>query len=172
MKSSARDDIFLGLGVIALALIANFVIIPAGVSLPPKVPFKALEPAFWPNIIIYVLAFLGLVLVVQGLLASRGERATVQAVDSSNTDTKAKSSYPGITAIAIALLFVFNFLLNTVGFILASVVLLPVFMLLMGERRYWLIALIAVVLPFALHFFFRHVASVYVPLGFLEPWLG
>jgi len=123
MKSSARGDIFLGLGVIALALITNFVIIPAGVSLPPKVPFKALEPAFWPNIIIYVLVFL-------------------------------------------------NFLLNAVGFIVASVVLLPVFMWLMGERRYWLMALIGVVLPFALHFFFRYVATVYVPLGFLEPWLG
>jgi len=172
MKSSARGDIFLGLGVIALALITNFVIIPAGVSLPPKVPFKALEPAFWPNIIIYVLAFLGLVLVVQGLLASRGERATARAVDSATTQAEAKRSYPGTTAIAIVLLFVFNFLLNTVGFIIASVVLLPVFMWLMGERRYWLMVVIGVVLPFALHFFFRHVASVYVPLGFLEPWLG
>lgn len=166
MKSSARGDIYLGLGVIALTLITNFIIIPAGVSLPPKVPFKALEPAFWPNIIIWVMAFLGLVLVVQGVLASR------RATEEQSADAPAKRAHVGPALIAIALLFVFNFLLNTVGFIVASVLLLPVFMWLMGERRYWLMAVIAILLPFGLHFFFKHVATVYVPLGFLEPWLG
>ncbi len=170
MKTSARGDIFLGIGVIALALITNFVIIPAGVSLPPKVPFKALEPAFWPNIIVWVLAFLGLVLLVQGLLANRRSQAQPDAA--TNSGEAGKTANVGTAAIAVALLFVFNFLLNTVGFIVASVLLLPVFMWLMGERRYWLMATIAILLPFALHFFFRHVASVYVPLGFLEPWLG
>jgi len=170
MKSSARGDIYLGLGVIALTLIANFIIIPAGVSLPPKVPFKALEPAFWPNIIIGVLGFLGVVLVVQGVL--EGRRINQEQSTDASAEAPAKRAYVAPTLIAIALLFVFNFLLNAVGFIVASVLLLPVFMWLMGERRYWLMAIIAILLPFGLHFFFKHVASVYVPLGFLEPWLG
>ncbi len=156
---------WLGVGIIAFACLGYFVVIPYGIDSPNSVPFLALAPAFWPNIIMGLLAFLGLVLLIQGISAARA------SAGSGPRDGQV-GARPVLALVAMALLFVYYLALQKLGFVAASMLILPVYMLLAGVRNYLLIALLSLGLPTGLYFFFTTVAKVALPLGVFESLLG
>jgi len=168
MTRSGRKDVLLGAGVIAFALSGYLLVIPAGVDSPASVPFLALAPAFWPNIIMGLLSLLGLLLIMQGLRS----KSVVEAGDSPVGDAgdTAEQQVAGWrpTLVAIALLFAYYLALQSLGFVAASMLALLCFLPLAGVRRIGLIAVITIVLPVALYYFFTLVAKVAVPLGIFE----
>lgn len=174
MNNPGYNDVWIGIGVVVAALVGYFLVIPAGVDAPSSVPFIALAPAFWPNIIMGLLVLLGVVLCVQGMMSIRAEsgmHATEDVDDAGiqitpqRRDTAARLFR---TLLVMALLFVYYAGLSRIGFVLASMLVLPVYMVLAGVRNVALIGAITLLLPIALYYFFTVVAKVAVPLGVLE----
>ena len=156
-------DLVVGVVTTAFGCFSLFALIPLGVEDPGSINVRALGPAFWPSI-------------VSGLLIAMGVIITVQAarrLQADNTDEEAGGGFATMRWLAALVLLAGLYVgLHILGMVLASMIALAAFMLLGGERRALLIAIISLALPLVLFVFFRYVANVVIPLGVLEPWLG
>lgn len=159
MKTTLNNDFILGIALFVLALLAIFVIIPAGIDSPGDVNIRALAPDFWPNIVMTFLAIIGLIIAIQGY--ATGKKTTQK--------TPIHTRYWRAVS-AIILLFIYYWLLQTLGFVIASCIALLAFCLLAGERRLYYVLPLAILLPLLLFYFFTHIATVAIPLGISEDW--
>lgn len=159
---------------IAFACLALFVLIPVGVEDPGSIDVLALGPAFWPSVISVFMFLMGVILGAQGIRRLRADRVTAGADrgDQRSLATALSEYAFGRWFGALVLLAAFYVLLEPLGMIVASMLVMVALMLLGGERRPAILAVLAVGLPFALFVFFRYVANVVIPLGVLEPWLA
>ena len=67
MNRAARNDLIFGSTVLGLALLMLFVGIPIGIESPGDVDILALAPTFWPNIIMALLALIGIIMVISSI---------------------------------------------------------------------------------------------------------
>lgn len=149
----------LALGLIGLVII--FIAIPYGVDEPKKIKFVALSPAYYPRIVAIAMTLLGGVIML---------RAVIRPIDSS-----AEAERPdAMTRICIVfvLLAIYASSITYLGFILGSVIALFAFMFHAGERRIWLMMLLAIAIPFGLFLFFQKIAGIPIPTGVLAPLLN
>ena len=72
----------------------------------------------------------------------------------------------------LATLFVFYFLIDHLGMVVPGIAVIFGMMWFAGERRYALMATVAVVVPVLLYVFFVHVANIPIPLGIFESLRG
>ena len=174
MTRTQLRDLVLGLLILVTALVGLFIIIPKGIMSPGQVDIRALSPSFWPSIVMGGLALAGATILIQGLLAKRDPDRPLLSCPKSDNEPDDDSLPPGIAALkvgtAILGLFVYFWLIQTIGYIVASSLAVIAYTLLGGERRIGLIAMIAVVLPVLLYYFFTYVASIPIPLGYFETW--
>ena len=152
MKLHQAQDLCLGVGILLLALLALLVIIPAGVDPPANIKIRALAPGFWPNIVMLFMAFMGLIIAVQGFLDYRSASATEQP-------RPADQLAPAIATLRVV-----------TAIVAASMIAILAFTLLSGERRWRYVIPVSLVLPVLLYYFFTHVANVFIPLGLFEDW--
>ena len=158
----ANRDLWSGLFFAVLGLIVVFVLIPEAVTEPRKVKYAALSPSYYPRLIGIALIVLGLSVVARAVLRPAAEGP----VEPSHPRAMQR------TAAFFGLLALYGFAVSTSGFILPSIIALLAALLLAGERRIGLIAVISLVLPFGLYFFFLKVASIPIPAGLIEPLIG
>ena len=173
MDKQAADfgNLAIGGATVAFACLALFVLVPLGVEDPGEIDILALGPAFWPSIVSVFILLMGAVVGAQGLRRLRAGRAA--AGEGQRSLATALSEYAlGRWLGALVLLAAFYALLEPLGMILASILAMAALMVLGGERRPALLAILSVGLPFALFLFFRYAANVVIPLGVLEPWLA
>lgn len=162
MKQISKQNVLAGGLMLVTGLLIVFVLIPMGVVEPRKVKFAALSPSYYPRIVAVCLSVLGAAIIMKEFLQR------------SVTDDPELDRHPNAFGRTVLFFGVLVFLALTVaklGFILACAVSLFVAMLLAGERRLWLMALIAILLPLFLHFFFLKVAGVPIPAGVLTSFL-
>lgn len=157
MKATTNREIILGLSIVVLALLALFIVIPAGVDPPSNMSLLALAPDFWPNVVMIFMALIGVIITLQGYV--KQPRASS---DESRSVLRAM--------VAIAMLFVYYGLLQQLGFVAASMLTMLAFALLVGEWRLYYVVPLALLLPILLYYFFTHVAIVSIPLGVFEDW--
>jgi|TARA_B110000046_G_C13017959_1_gene409723 putative tricarboxylic transport membrane protein len=158
---TATKNLWAGLilGLIGLSIV--FIAIPYGVDEPKKIKFAALSPAYYPRIVAIVMTILGLVIAM---------RAVTRPIKSN-----AEADRPDATAricIVFCLLIFYALSINFLGFVLASAIALFAFMFHAGERRVWLMALLATAIPFGLFLFFQKIAGIPIPTGVLAPLLN
>ncbi len=163
MQNDRKQDITAGLICVVLALLVLFVAIPFGVQEPKKVKFVALSPSYYPRIVAYFLLAFGLLLMGLRFFKSQSQ----QQLQTKSFWRQHTFALSGI----ILLLFLYYASLNYLGFVLSSVVALFLLLLIAGERKLWALIVIPLVLPFALYYFFTHVANIPIPAGVLETWL-
>jgi hypothetical protein len=136
------------------------------VSAPRHLPSIALSPALWPDIIAGFIVVISAVLAVQSWYKKRESRSHHRTNEG---DTSGPISLLGAnvvkTIIAALLLIPYYIACGRFGLLLPSIVALSVFALLAGERGYVVTLVCAIALPFALTWFFLHVAGVVIPLG-------
>lgn len=164
------SDAILGALLSVGALFMLFVIVPISVQVPKSNKVLALSPDFWIKIILWFMLFLGVQILYQGLKTAK------ELLDDEEIETieeaKARSHPMGhsilMVLIAIANLFVYFFLIDWLGMVIASFVSVITFALLCGERRIKIILPIAVILPIGLYYFFLKVAHIPMPLGIFE----
>ena len=168
MKLRKKKDLASGVLFLGLGLLALFVAIPLGVQVPSTVKVRALSPDFWP-----LLISCGVILSAVFLIFEAYFMPAPATEDDDEADEAAQyqlATLPAAlrTIILIFGLFAFYFSLTTLGVVAASVVLLCAMMLFYDERRYVLIIVLSICIPILLYLFFRHVASVPIPLGIFE----
>ena len=63
--TSATKEYCVGIGMLIIAVVGWFVVIPAGIDLPSSVEFRALSPDFWPHVVMILLGICGAIVAVQ-----------------------------------------------------------------------------------------------------------
>lgn len=161
------SDAILGTVLTVGALSMLFVIIPIGVTVPKSNKVLAMSPDFWIKIIVWFALFLGVYLIFQGLRTAKEELSEdeIAAIEEKQTHHHPMGRSVLMVLIAIANLFLYYFLIEWFGMVLASSISMVTFALLCGERRIKIIAPLAALLPVALYYFFLKVASIPMPLG-------
>ena len=152
----------IGGGVLALGVLAFFVLIPAGVDNPASIAHLSLSPDFWPRIISAVFALMGLLMLVKP--GGAGEPA-------GEDSTAWRSRLPRL-AIVLAALFGFYYVIPHLGMVVPGMVFISALMRFAGERRYPLMLGISTATPLLLYFFFTQVANIPIPLGVFEALRG
>ncbi len=167
MKQSRKKDLASGVLFFALGLFAVFVAIPFGVHVPSTVELRALSPDFWPLLISGAVILSALFLIFEAYFMPTQPADEEDVVDSTEFQL---DPVPATlrTCLLIIGLFGFYFSLTTLGIVAASIILLTAMMLFYGERRLVLIGVLGIGTPVLLYLFFRHVASVPIPLGMFE----
>ena len=136
-----------------------------GVHAPARVAVEALAPAFWPSIILWMTLIFGGVLLVMGVFKGLHHDPVVGEIDSEYLPSREAVFR---LSVAVVLLFIYYFLIETIGMVAASILAILAFTWFSGERRYVVFVPVAILLPFALYYFFTAIAHVPLPLGYFE----
>ena len=176
----ATRNVLSGILFLVVAFLLLFLLIPYGVDAPRKVKFAALHPAYYPQLVTYCLMILGVLVLLGGirqlLFSSRSSQTgggvsteSAQVSDDENTPVTGDRF---IRLLPLVVLFAaLFFALPYLGFPLSTAFALLVLMPLAGERRWYVILPVAILLPMLLYLFFTQVANIPIPGGVLDPWL-
>ncbi len=160
MKTAA-----LGIVLIVVFAVVLFVAIPNGIWVPQSLPDGAISPAAWPSVVSTGLILLGMVLVAQGLFEVKAMQGAPRQRAARADDALPAALAWGKIAGALMLLALYAWALHVLGIVLSSVIALPLFALLYGERRVVILAPLAILLPVGLYYFFTQVANIPMPTG-------
>lgn len=163
MNYQTRQSVIAGGAYLILGLLMVFVLIPFGVDEPSNVQYPPLAPSYWPRIICAGLAVLGIAMLVRSAIQIKNGSASTEDLEGEDAD-----HFLWRAGVVIALGFALYFVLETLGFVLASAIALVILMLFAGERRLKIILPVAVCVPLALYLFFVKAASIPIPAGILE----
>ena len=165
LKASAlfSKDCLSGALMIAAGTLLVALIIPNWITEPAKVRVAALAPSYYPRIVAICLALVGAAILGNALF--RKAQSSESAKDR-RPDAMVR------TAAILCILAACFLSLERLGFVLGSAITVALALLLGGERRYWLIGAIALLLPLLLYLFFLKVARIPMPTGVLQPFLG
>lgn len=156
-------DVIVGFAVVLLAGFTLLVLIPHGIPTPGRTAAGQMLPDFWPRVIAGSLVVLGALIALLAVFAPTPEGAA---------EDHEEPHPPMVAALKVAtamvLLFVYLWLLERVGMVVASMIAIPVFAALYGDRRMWIYVPLGVILPVLLYLFFRYVASIPIPDPFMR----
>lgn len=153
-----------GGAVVALGMLLFFVLIPMGIDSPGEVDHASLSPDFWPKIIVAIFSAMGLFVLIKPLPAPVDDEGGVQSASW-------LSRAPRLLLV-LTVLFCFYFLIDQLGMVVPGIAVIFGMMFFAGERRWLLMAIIAIVVPVMLYVFFVHVANIPIPLGIFEVLRG
>ena len=154
---------FSGVFMLAVGLLLLLFLIPFGIATPKKIRFAALSPAYYPQIVAFILSVIGMAIIFK----NRQPLTEKGTDDSDEVHPNAKPRIGGF----LALLAVYSISLEFLGFVLSGVLALAASLILAGERRAFIIIAMSLLLPISLFLFFYKVAYVPVPNGILAPFI-
>jgi len=155
---SRRDEILVGVIVSVMAALILWWLIPVYVAIPRRVPIKALSPAFWPNVIGWVMLLCGAALTLRAAFAPPPPNAIADDLSVPRSE--------GLRLLALAALLIASFFgLRIIGMVWTCMIVFLALIWLTGSKhRLWGVV-VGVALPLALYFFFTKVAGVAIPQG-------
>jgi putative tricarboxylic transport membrane protein len=148
-----------GIFIFVFGLLIYFVLIPYGIKVPKNIAYVTTSPAFWPSIISVVIIIMGALLIIQ-------EKNNITGSDA-EIPTPWKTRAPRLLIIAL-MLFGFYSLIETLGMVVPSIVLIFSLMIFSGHRRWRLMAPLSFFIPIILYTFFVYIANIPIPLGIFE----
>jgi putative tricarboxylic transport membrane protein len=128
----------------------------------------AIGPEAYPGLLAAAILLLSLLLLWQ-TLRGRAEPAVLQELATAPDQRPAAS---GRVLLALLLLCAYTLLLEPLGFLVATPLLLIALMRLTGERRWWLAVPSALLMTVLLYAFFRYGMNLVLPEGLLGEHLG
>jgi hypothetical protein len=159
-----KKDVLLGAMLVIGFSLMLLVFIPRGIDVPNGIRIAATAPDYWPKLISAVTVLLGLVLLSQGIRQILRDRHS-HAGGKSAADARIRRVGFFRTAAALAGLLLYYLLVEPLGIVLSSMLALPFFAVIYGERRLKVLIPLALLLPAALYVFFTKVANIPMPLG-------
>ena len=173
----ARREIWLLLALLLGSAIFYFGIIPAGIADPEGFGVdQGLPPSFTARVTTILVGLILSVRLIQLLVNPAAASISDADHAEASPDTGALSSESGsslrnIAGIACALIFAFT-LVPTIGYYLASIVMIAVLMWVMGERRWLYITSQPVAVIGLIWVLFDQVFSIKLPTGWLaDHWM-
>jgi putative tricarboxylic transport membrane protein len=159
---SRLTDVWIGGAILAFGAIVLLILIPLGVVRPDNIPARAISPAFWPKATGWMLVVFGGIVAFEGAFKPSVKESAEKTSDSSHRELRTGLLRIGLSFV---LLYAIWAAINWIGLPVASALIIIIFAVLFGERRLWLLAVVAVLLPLALYYFFDEIANVPIPLG-------
>ncbi len=153
-----KESRLLGVAVVAIGAIGLFVLIPVGIVSPSDVPALALAPEFWPFVIASVFTLMGIFMTIA---PGSTDQETVTELRLMRTRILRLTGF-------FAVLFGFYFVVPYVGMVVPAIAIIFGLCWFTGERRWLLLLLISLLIPFVLTLFFIFVANIPIPLGIFE----
>lgn len=153
-----RGDIIAALLCLSGGLAGYFFAVPTAVHVPSKFAGTVNSPAFLPNALFILLAALSVVYLTQSLAAY------LRGADEGRSRLSDWGLAGGTALICIGYIGA----IHLIGMTLASALCVAATIYYFGERRPWLIGIIAVILPVLLWYFFVKVAHILFPTPLLE----
>jgi putative tricarboxylic transport membrane protein len=126
----------------------------------PPMPGQSVGPSLFPSMIGGGLVIFGVMLMAPAL--RRGDRPWVEIEDWMRRPRMVLNF-----ALVVGMLVVYAFVVDTLGFFLASIVFLVSLFLAFGVNRKWILPL-AVIVTFAIHYAFYTLLRVPLPWGVFE----
>lgn len=155
---SRRAEVITGLGIMLMAAMVLWWIVPTYVVTPKRVPFKALSPAFWPNIIGWIMLACGAILALRAFFAKPVPEAVADDITISRNE--------GVRLLAVgAILLGMFLLLPVIGMVWSCMAGFFLLVLMSAGRNLIWGIIAAVLLPLILYVFFTKVAGVAIPQG-------
>ncbi|MBQ6529117.1 MAG: tripartite tricarboxylate transporter TctB family protein [Clostridia bacterium] len=130
----------------------------------PKAYLKnpnVLNPGTWPRVIIILLLICIAINVYKIIKKNRGNPEFNFATFGRNTMTFLKSRM----FLGMVILFIMSMILEPLGFVVTSALLMFAYGMLLGEKKWWRLALIAILLGIVLHIVFSGLLGVNLPRG-------
>ncbi len=125
------------------------------------------KAAFWPRIVAIGIIVLGVIILIQGILALLKARKDAPAKsEEKKTDTRQELTKYLKVAGVVALLFVYYFLFQYVSYILATIILMIGTSVILGYRNWKILIPTAVIMSVALYFAFTLIFHVKFPGAF------
>ena len=153
-----RGDVVAAILCLTAGLSGYLLLVPAAVYVPFKVAGTANSPAFLPNVLFLMLTGLSVIYLIQSFTVYLRQPAQGKA-------RKMDWLLAGGTAVVcVGYIVAIYFVGMTLGAALGVAAMIYYF----GERRVWLIGVIAIILPVLLWYFFEKIAHVLFP----TPWFG
>ena len=146
-----------GLIFLTLGVVLYFILIPFGIDEPKKIKYQALSPSYYPNIVAIILIFLGIIISIKAKFFDN----IVFLENNLRTDFLKR-----YFTIFIVLLIFAN-LLNPLGFIISSTLVLFYTFYFAEEKNYFLITILSLTFPLFLYFIFLKIARIPIPTGLL-----
>ena len=146
-----------GLIFLTLGVVLYFILIPFGIDEPKKIKYQALSPSYYPNIVAIILIFLGIIISIKAKFFDN----IVFLENNLRTDFLKR-----YFTIFIVLLIFAN-LLNPLGFIISSTLVLFYTFYFAEEKNYFLITILSLTFPLLLYFIFLKIARIPIPTGLL-----
>lgn len=167
MTTARQQMLVMSICAVAAAIFV-FGVVPAAIVEPNNVPGIALSPRFLPSILGMLVLVLSLIGLLKAILAPK----TASAIDpDGGALSSASHAAPGmlLPAVALAVLIGTLLIIPFAGMRWALVAGAVILLLLGGERRLWVLALVGVALPVAATWLFQTAFHVPVPVSL---WLG
>lgn len=153
-----KESRLLGVAVVTIGALALFVLIPVGIVSPSDVPALALAPEFWPFVIASVFTLMGVFMTIAPGSIDQETVAELQLIP------KRILRLTGF----LAVLFGFYFVVPYFGMVVPAMAIIFGLCWFTGERRWLLLMLISLLIPFVLTLFFIFIANIPIPLGIFE----
>ena len=162
--NQAKKDVILGITLVLGFSLVFFVVIPMAIVVPGGIKIPATAPDYWPKLLSAGIALLGLAVLAQGILQIKRDRMQPTEKEVAENGQIQKPAF-SMTATAMVGLLAYYWLIIPLGIVAPSMLALPGFAVIYGERRVKVLAPLALLLPVALYFFFTKVANIPMPLG-------
>lgn len=111
----------------------------------------ALSPALFPLIITISILLFSIALVIKGLRENN-----------INNEVSNKEGFKRLSLV-ILISFLYLIFLPKLHFLISSIIYLLLFLLILGERKWWLLAAISIVTPLLIQYLFGNLLNVFLP---------
>jgi putative tricarboxylic transport membrane protein len=154
-----RSDIISGSLLVLFGLAMIFIIVPNQISASSE---YGLDPKFFPVAVIWLLIFMGVLLVVTRLGTQPDAEGSEPVLGLRN--------WLFIGAFSLFLVLVF-LAINTLGYVLAGILMVALLMVALDIRnRNWAQLIgVSILAPFAIYYALYHIFSVQLPTGIVSP---
>lgn len=133
----------------------------------PKNDMSTVHPGSWPSFLGWVLLILSMLLFAETLVKRRIAKRQEAAGEAYQADEPAPFNFrsKGIIYVYVlcGIFAVFSLVMHFVNFTVATLILIPSCMYLLGEKRPWMLAVVTVAMPIVVHVIFVRILGIQLP---------
>ncbi len=127
----------------------------------------SMSPAFYPRLVIIATALLALIYLVSSFLREKKKIAVSKELEGVHKGVDILGDNPHRTLTTAGILLGYIYLLEFMGFLIATPIGLAAFMFHMGNRRIKIFCLAMIIVPLVAYYFFQKVMLIMLPSGSL-----
>ena len=122
---------------------------------------NVLHPSVWPKVIIILLVICLIVNIIKIIRKNKGNpEFTFSAFCKNSLEFFKSKMFLGMVVLVVA-----SFILEPLGFVVTAALIMFCYGMLLGEKKWWRLAIVAVVLGIVLHIVFSGLLNVNLPRG-------